>query len=201
MAQDLFQYDKMVETALRGVMRDALARVARDGLRGGHHFYITFRTGAAGVVLPPQLLVKFPEEMTIVLQHQFWGLEAGDGAFSVSLSFNGRMERLTIPLAAVTTFADPSVKFGLQFEVPAAAAEPAPGSVPAPLLAMVPAADKAEGDKAEGDKSDADKTGAGKTAADKTGSDKADADKTGGGKTDTVRPAAEIVTLDRFRKR
>jgi hypothetical protein len=164
--QDLFQYDKMVETALRGVMREALARVARDGLRGGHHFYITFRTGAVGVVLPPQLLAKFPEEMTIVLQHQFWGLEVGDDAFSVSLSFSSRMERLTIPFAAVTTFADPSVKFGLQFESPApTTAEPeaktAPSAAPTPLPA--PAA-------------------AGETAA-------------------AERPAAEIVTLDRFRKR
>jgi hypothetical protein len=163
--QDLFQYDKMVETALRGVVREALARVARDGLRGGHHFFITFRTGAAGVVLPPQLSAKFPEEMTIVLQHQFWGLKVGDGAFSVSLSFSNRMEQLTIPYAAVTTFADPSVKFGLQFEAAAAAAEPAaepgPSPVPAPLPATAP-----EGEK-----------------------------------TQAERPAAEIVTLDRFRKR
>jgi uncharacterized protein len=119
MAQDLFQYDKMVEAALRGVVRDALARAARDGLRGGHHFYVGFRTGAPGVVLPPQILAKYPEDMTIVLQHQFWGLEVGAAAFSVTLSFNNRMERLTIPLAAITTFADPSVKFGLQFEAPA----------------------------------------------------------------------------------
>ena len=118
MAQDFFQYEKMVEDALRGVAREALKRAARDGLRGGHHFYITFRTGAAGVVLPPQILAKFPEEMTIVLQHQFWGLEVGDHAFSVTLSFNSRMERLTIPFAAITTFADPSVKFGLQFQAP-----------------------------------------------------------------------------------
>ena len=116
MAQDLFHYDKMVETALRGVAREALARAARDGLRGGHHFYVSFRTGAPGVVLPSQILAKYPEDMTIVLEHQFWGLEVGDAAFSVTLSFSNRMERLTIPFAAITTFADPSVKFGLQFE-------------------------------------------------------------------------------------
>ena len=120
MAQDLFHYDKMVETALRGVAREALARAARDGLPGDHHFYVSFRTAAPGVVLPPQLLAKFPEEMTIVLQHQFWGLEVGDEAFSVSLSFGGRLEQLTIPFAAIATFSDPSVKFGLQFEMPAA---------------------------------------------------------------------------------
>jgi uncharacterized protein len=158
MAQDLFQYDKMVENALRGVAREALARAARDGLRGDHHFYITFRTGAAGAVLPPQLLAKFPEEMTIVLQHQFWGLEVGDAAFSVTLSFSNRMERLTIPFAAITTFADPSVKFGLQFAAPAEVpAEQATAVVPAALPA--------------------------------------------GEKNEAERPAAEIVTLDRFRKR
>jgi hypothetical protein len=121
MAQELFRYEKMVETALRGVAREALAIAARDGLPGDHHFYVSFRSSDPGVVLPPQLLAKYPEEMTIVLQHQFWGLEVGDEAFSVSLSFSGRVERLTIPLAAITSFADPSVKFGLQFAVPAEA--------------------------------------------------------------------------------
>ncbi len=161
MAQDLFQYDKMVETALRGVAREALARAARDGLRGDHHFYIGFATGAAGVVLPPQLLAKFPEEMTIVLQHQFWGLEVGDTAFSVSLSFNSRTERLTIPFAAITTFADPSVAFGLQFTAPAATA-----ARPAEQLSLPPAPALPSSDKEP-----------------------------------TERPAAEVVTLDRFRKR
>jgi uncharacterized protein len=162
MAQDLFQYEKMVTTALRGVAREALQQAARDGLRGGHHFYISFRTGESGVVLPPQLLTKYPEEMTIVLQHQFWGLEVGETAFSVSLSFSSRMERLTIPFAAITTFADPSVKFGLQFELPAAApAEPVPEDGPAPLPTTTTAVESVEGE----------------------------------------RPPAEIVTLDRFRKR
>ena len=161
MAQDFFQYDKMVETALRGVTRQALAIVARDGLRGGHHFYITFRTNAAGVVLPPQLLAKFPEEMTIVVQHQFWGLEVGDAAFSVTLSFSNRMEQLTIPFAAITTFADPSVKFGLQFEAP----EPVAEDAASPTAALP----------------------AGETAA--------------AGEQQSDRQEAEIVALDRFRKR
>ena len=120
MAQDLFDYPKMVESALRGVMREALARTARQGLPGDHHFYIGFRTGAPGVILPKHLLTKYPEEMTIVLQHQFRALEVSEDAFSVNLSFQSRSERLRIPFAAVTTFADPSVNFGLQFEVPAA---------------------------------------------------------------------------------
>ena len=120
MAQDLFDYPKMVENALRGVMREALARTAREGLPGDHHFYVTFRTHAPGVAIPPYLLGKFPDEMTIVLQHQFRALEVGEDAFSVNLSFQSRSERLRIPFAAVTTFADPSVNFGLQFEAPAA---------------------------------------------------------------------------------
>jgi len=119
MAQDLFDYPKMVESALRGVMREALARSAREGLPGDHHFYVTFRTHAPGVGIPTYLLSKFPDEMTIVLQHQFRALEVGEDAFSVNLSFQSRLERLKIPFAAVTTFADPSVNFGLQFEVPA----------------------------------------------------------------------------------
>lgn len=147
MAQDHFSYDKMVETALRGVARQALAIAARDGLRGGHHFYIGFRTGAPGVVLPPQLLAKYPEEMTIVLQHQFWGLEVGDEAFSVTLSFSSRSERLSVPFDAITTFADPSVKFGLQFAAPSAA--PA-GEAPAPAAALPAAApDQQPGRQAE----------------------------------------------------
>jgi hypothetical protein len=120
MVKDLFDYPQMVQAALRGVVREALARTAREGLRGAHHFYVSFRTDAPGVVLPEYLLNKYPEEMTVVLQHQFWGLEVGDEKFSVTVSFQNRPEQLTIPFAAVTSFADPSVKFGLQFELPAA---------------------------------------------------------------------------------
>src|SRR5690242_2005988 len=106
MAEDRFDYPKMVETALRGVMREALVRTARDGLPGEHHFYLTFRTKAPGVVMPKYLAARYPDEMTIVLQHQFRALEVGDEAFSLNLSFQSRSERLTIPFAAVTTFAD-----------------------------------------------------------------------------------------------
>ena len=120
MVQDLFDYPQMVQTALRGVVREALVRTAQEGLRGAHHFYVSFRTHVSGVVLPAYLLDKYPEEMTIILQHQFWGLEVGDQEFSVTVSFQNRPEQLTIPFAAITSFADPSVKFGLQFELPAA---------------------------------------------------------------------------------
>src|SRR5438876_8554263 len=117
MVQDFFDYDKMVENALRGVVREVLARSARQGLRGDHHFYLAFRTSAPGVTIPDYLLAKYPEEMTIVLQHQFWGLEVGEHAFSVNLSFQNRPAQLTVPFSAITSFADPSVKFGLQFVV------------------------------------------------------------------------------------
>src|ERR1700680_114658 len=120
MAQDLFDYPQMVEAALRGVIREALACAAREGLPGDHHFYVSFRTRSPGVAIPEYLLANYPDEMTIVLQHQFRALEVGDDGFSVNLSFQNRSERLKIPFAAVTTFADPSVNFGLQFEVPAA---------------------------------------------------------------------------------
>jgi hypothetical protein len=113
---DRLRYDRMVERALRGVVREALTQVAEAGLPGSHHFYLTFITGAPGVELPEHLRLQYPEEMTIVLQHQFFGLEVKGDAFSVTLSFSNKHERLTIPFAAVTTFADPSVNFALQFQ-------------------------------------------------------------------------------------
>jgi len=120
MAQDLFHYDKMVERALRGVIRDALVRAAQEGLKSAHHFYIGFATHAPGVSIPQRLLERYPEEMTIVLQHQFWDLDVGDEAFSVLLSFDKQAERLTVPFAAIRSFADPSVEFALAFAEPAA---------------------------------------------------------------------------------
>lgn len=116
MAEDLMQYDLLVEDALRGVVRAALSRAAEDGLPGAHHLYIGFRTGAPGVDIPEYLKQNFPDEMTIVLQHRFWGLEVTDDWFEVTLSFNKRQERLQIPYAALTSFFDPSVQFGLQFQ-------------------------------------------------------------------------------------
>ena len=131
MAQDLFQYDKMVERALRGVVRDALKRAAQEGLRGGHHFYLGFVTQTPGVEIPDQLRTQYPDEMTIVLQHQFYDLEVGDEAVSVTLSFQKQLERLTIPFAAIRSFADPSVNFALEFAGPPATPS-AVGSLPAP---------------------------------------------------------------------
>jgi hypothetical protein len=108
-------YHAMMEDALRSVIRDALTRASEDGLPGDHHFYITFKTDFPGVNIPDSLRARFPEEMTIVLQHQFWGLEVGEDLFGVTLSFSDVQERLVIPYKAVTAFADPSVQFGLQF--------------------------------------------------------------------------------------
>ncbi len=117
MSEDTLRYDKMVENALRGVVRQALEVTVRNGLFGDHHFYITFRTHAAGVQIPPDVLARHPDEMTIVLQHQFWDLEVDEHGFSVTLSFSGASKRLNVPYAAITGFADPSAKFGLQFQV------------------------------------------------------------------------------------
>lgn len=113
---DAFRYDKMVEKALRGVVFQALQEVVEDGLTDEHHFYITFFTDHAGVKIPDYLKERYPGEMTIVLQHQFYDLEVDQDKFTVMLSFNNVPERLTIPLAAVTIFADPSVNFALQFQ-------------------------------------------------------------------------------------
>ncbi|MDD9900435.1 MAG: ClpXP protease specificity-enhancing factor SspB, partial [Alphaproteobacteria bacterium] len=114
--EEAFRYDKMVERALRGVVSQALQEVADEGLLDDHHFYITFHTGHPGVHLPGYLRERYPGEMTIVLQHQFYDLEVNDNDFSVMLSFNNVPERLTVPLSAVTIFADPSVNFALQFQ-------------------------------------------------------------------------------------
>ncbi len=130
--KDLLRYDKMVEAALRGVVREALARTATKGLPGAHHFYITFRTRFPGLGLPNSLAEKYPEEMTIVLEHQFWELEVGEQSFSVTLSFQNRPERLTIPFEAITAFADPAVKFGLQFQAMGAADAAEASAAPAP---------------------------------------------------------------------
>ncbi len=114
--QDAFRYDKMVEKALRNVVKQALDEVVEKGLVADHHFYITFLTKNVGVVLPEYLREKYPGEMTIVLQHQFYDLTVTDEKFSVMLSFNSIPEKLEIPLNAITIFADPSVNFALQFQ-------------------------------------------------------------------------------------
>ena len=116
MAESWLRYDRMVEQALRGVVRKALSEAGQRGLPGDHHFYITFHTDRPGVGIADWLHQQYPQEMTIILQHQFWDLVVEEERFAITLSFGGRHERLTIPFSALTAFADPSVKFGLQFE-------------------------------------------------------------------------------------
>ena len=115
MGIDLMRYDKLVEGALRGVMIEALRQAARKGLPGGHHFYIAFRTDHPKVRIDADLKADNPDEMTIVLQHKYRGLRVAAAKFEVELSFNNVWRTLVIPFDAVTSFADPSVKFGLQF--------------------------------------------------------------------------------------
>jgi hypothetical protein len=116
MAKETLQYNVMVEAALRAVVRQALIEAAANGLPGKHHFYVTFRTGYPGVQLPDYLRARYPAEMTIVLQFQFYDLQVDESNFSVTLTFNNTPERLVIPLRAITVFADPSVNFVLPFQ-------------------------------------------------------------------------------------
>jgi hypothetical protein len=115
MAKDYIGYEKLADDAMRDVVREALRSVMDKGLVGGHHFYINFKTHDPGVEIPDYLKERFPDEMTIVLQNQFWGLEVKDEKFSVTLTFQKLPATLVVPYAALTGFADPSVKFGVQF--------------------------------------------------------------------------------------
>jgi hypothetical protein len=117
MDQELLQYNRIVEDALRSVVRTSLEQVATYGLPGEHSLYVTFDTGYPDVDIPQRLHAQYPEEMTVVLEHQFWDLNVTDEHFEVSLSFNRRRERLFVPFDAVTSFADPSVPFGLKFQI------------------------------------------------------------------------------------
>ncbi|GLS21306.1 hypothetical protein GCM10007874_43230 [Labrys miyagiensis] len=141
MSTDHIRYDLLTQDALRGMVRRVLSDAARVGLPGEHHFFISFKTQYPGVSIPLRLAEKFPEEITIVLQHQFWDLNVSDYGFEVGLSFGNAPERLVVPFAAVTAFFDPSVDFGVKFEVDepedAVAAEISP--IP-PVVRAVPSA-------------------------------------------------------------
>ena len=117
MAKDYFRYDVKVQAALRGVVREVLTEVSEEGLPGEHHFFISFSTRAPGVRISDRFLEQYADDMTIVLQHQFWGLKINDDDFEVELSFDNIAEKLVIPFAALTGFMDPSTQFGLQFDV------------------------------------------------------------------------------------
>ncbi|HTQ14378.1 MAG TPA: ClpXP protease specificity-enhancing factor SspB [Rhizomicrobium sp.] len=115
MAKDYIGYQQLTDAALRGVVRDALRRVEKQGLIASHHFRITFKTAFPGVEIPDFLREQYPEEMTVILQHQFWGLKVKEDVFEVTLSFKKVPATLSIPFAALTQFVDPGVDFGLQF--------------------------------------------------------------------------------------
>jgi hypothetical protein len=136
MATDHIRYDVLARDALRGVLRRVLADAAEHGLPGEHHFFITFLSTAEGVKLSPRLLAQYPEEMTVILQHQFWDLKVIEDRFEVGLSFGGIPERLVVPFNSIKSFFDPSVQFGLQFE----AAEPERPATTLPAVAPAPAA-------------------------------------------------------------
>jgi hypothetical protein len=134
----------LARDALRGVLRRVLTDAAEHGLPGEHHFFITFLSTAEGVKLSPRLLAQYPDEMTIILQHQFWDLVVTEDRFEVGLSFGGVPERLVVPFAAIKSFLDPSVQFGLQFEPSEATPETSTANlptVPAPSASPVPAPD------------------------------------------------------------
>lgn len=173
MPEDHIRYDILVQDALRGMVRGVLGEVARTkALPGDHHFFVTFDTTADGVRLSPRLRAQYPQEMTVVLQHQFWDLKVTDDAFEVGLSFGGVPEKLLVPFDAIKTFTDPSVQFTLQFEALADISEDAEEE---------PAADQAQEPKADV----AAVPAAAPSPVEKTG------DKAG----------AEVVRLDRFRKK
>jgi hypothetical protein len=172
MGLEELRYDKMVEEALRGVVRESLAFAAEHGLPGDHHFYITFRTHLPGVAVPDYARARHPDEMTIVLQHQYWDLDVDETGFAVTLSFSGKSERLVIPFSAITGFADPSAKFGLQFQ-------------------GIPGQGDDEDEEFEDEESDAAKPASDAGAAPAAATSPAVGDDSDG----------KVVTLDRFRKK
>jgi hypothetical protein len=200
MTKDILRYDRMVDRAMRGVVREALSYVARHGLPGSHHFYITFRTAAPGVLLPDFLRARYPDHMTIVLEHQFGDLTVSEEAMAVTLSFQNRPERLTIPFAAIADFADPSVKFRLPFQDQAAAtsdprrADPGESPREAKPATLVAVPSPADG------KSAALRSGA-KPPPGTPSPDQGSADKKSAGKKAGEKKPGEVVTLDTFRKK
>ncbi|MGP0091737.1 MAG: SspB family protein [Xanthobacteraceae bacterium] len=193
MAVDHIRYDLLTQQALRGVVRAVLTDVAKRGLPGEHHFYISFDTNAEGLRLSSRMRAQYPQEMTIVLQHQFWDLIVTEEGFEVGLSFGGVPERLVVPFEAVKSFVDPSVEFGLRFEVVSEegddATKPAVGD---DTVAKQPSATGADAARAR--PVDA---SAGARAVESRGEAKAEP------QTEPERPSGggEVVRLDRFRKK
>jgi hypothetical protein len=190
MAKDYIGYETLADDAMRGVVREALRRVVDQGLIGSHHFYLTFKTHDPGVDIPDHLKERFPEEMTIVLQNQFWGLKVEDKKFEVTLTFQKLPSTLVVPFAAMTGFADPAVKFGLQFRNASPQIATGIKGVVEELKQPAKVEDEAE-DQAEGQAGDQ----AGDQAVDSSEVEKAnEADQTASGE-------SQIVSLDQFRKK
>lgn len=181
MADDHIRYDILAQEALRGVMRKVLSEVARTGLPGNHHFFITFLTGAPGVRVSSRLRERYPEQMTIVLQFQYWDLKVTDTGFEVGLSFSDIPEKLEIPFSAVRGFYDPSVNFELEFDVKAPEAEDVQPEEAATLEETAPAALPVR--KAE------------------KKSEKPAKEPTQPGAEDENAKSADVVSLDAFRKK
>jgi uncharacterized protein len=207
MPVDHLRYDLLTQDALRRVIRSVLIDAATKGLPGEHHFFITFDTCAEGVQISPRLKASYPQEMTIVLQHQFWDLKITEDDFEVGLAFNGIPERLHVPLKAVKAFHDPSVQFGLQFTVEAeaaAAGEPAVPALdrrkakPAAKNDAKPELAKSEASKPEIAKLDVSKSEVSEPKAESK-RDEASADKAK--KDEPAGTSGEVVRLDRFRKK
>ena len=186
---DRFHYDALVDDALRSVVRRVLVQVAEKGLPGSHHFYISFRSTDPGVEIPDYLLAKYPEEMTIVLQHQYWDLILYDDAFEVTVSFNKQQERIKVPFMALSAFVDPSVRFGLQFDRKDKAGATAEKTAAAPATATpLPAPEKRPSLGAPTN------TAAGEAKTEAT-------DKPAETPEKPDDPASKIVKLDSFRKK
>lgn len=191
MSEDLLRYDILIQDALRGAVKKILAEVGRTGLPGDHHFYIAFDTNAPGVRVSQRLKERYPQEMTIVLQHQFWDLAIGEHAFEVGLSFGGVPEKLLVPYSAIKGFFDPSVQFALEFD-PGKTAE----ELPEELLEAVEELAKAEQDHAASQAGTEAAPGSKEAAGEQSNEKDAPA---------TPVPAGdgggEVVSLDAFRKK
>ncbi len=200
-------YEGLAQSAMRGIVRTVLTRVAKSGLPGEHHFYIAFNTGAPGVIISKRLKEKYPEEMTVVLQHRFWDLIVNEERFEVKLTFDSIPERLVVPFASIKVFFDPSVPYGLQFD-DADAEGAATHQIGAPR-GEAPRADAGAGEptKAEKKPRAARKLQAEKSQAEKSAERPAAADKA-----PTKLPAAKaaepgpatgpkVVSIDAFRKK
>ncbi len=200
MAVDHIRYDILAREALRGVVRTVLLDAAKKGLPGEHHFYISFDTHAEGVRLSPRMLAQYPEEMTVVLQHQFWDLVVTEDSFEVGVSFGGVPERLAVPFAAIKGFFDPSVQFGLQFEEMQEAInkkqDGARRSRKSKRDQDTPAVKRRGVERARAEH-DAAPTPAALAAVPTP----ANSESTGASADDLDKPTGEVVRLDRFRKK